>query len=52
MKSYFDREITLLLMVMHLADGEGWLIFEPENREVGRNDTLKAFERVEQLISN
>ena len=51
MKSYFDREITFLLMVMHLADGEGWLIFEPENREVGRNDTLRAFERVEQLIS-
>jgi hypothetical protein len=51
MKTYFDRELTLPLLVMHLADGEGWLIFDPENRELGRNDTLRAFEKVERLIS-
>lgn len=51
MKEYFDKDLTLLLKLMHLADGEGWLIFDLENRELGRNDTLRSFERVERLIS-
>jgi len=51
MKKYFDRDLTLLLKLMHLADGEGWLIFDSENRELGRNDTLRSFERLERLIS-
>jgi len=50
-KNYFDKELTPLLRVMHLADGEGWLLFDPENREPGRVDTLAVFERVERLIS-
>lgn len=51
MKRYFDRELTSLLRIMHLGDGEGWLMFDPENREPGRMDTLEAFERVERLVS-
>jgi hypothetical protein len=51
MEEYFDKDLTLLLKLMHLADGEGWLIFDLENRELGRNDTLRSFERVERLIS-
>ncbi len=50
-KSYFDRELVLPLMVMHLADGEGWLMFNPEKGALGRNDTIEAFKKVEQLIS-
>ena len=52
MKQYFDEELIPLLMVMHLADGEGWLMFDPENRERGRLDTLKKFGQIEWLISN
>lgn len=51
MKRYFDTELIPLLKVMHLADGNGWLIFDPENRERGQMDTLKVFERVERLIT-
>jgi len=50
MKRYIDRELTPLLRVMHLADGDGWLMFDPENRERGRMDTLGVFEMVERLI--
>ena len=49
-KRYINKELSLLLLVMHLADGEGWQMFDPENREFGRNDTLRAFEKVDQLI--
>ena len=52
MKQYFDGELIPLLRIMHLADGEGWLMFDPKNRERGRLDTLKIFDRVEGLISN
>jgi hypothetical protein len=51
MKRYFDQKLISLLRVMHLADGEGWLLFDPENRKRGRMDTLEVFERVERLIS-
>jgi len=50
-KSYIDMELVLPLLVMHLADGDGWLMFHPEKRALGRNDTIKAFKKVEQLIS-
>lgn len=51
LKRYFNKELSHLLLVMHLADGEGWLLFDSKNREFGRNDTVKAFKRVEQLIA-
>jgi hypothetical protein len=51
MKKYFDRELIPLLRVMHLADGEGWQLFDPGFRERGRIDTLSVFERIERLIS-
>lgn len=51
MKRYFDKGLLSLLSVMHLADGEGWLIFDSKNRERGRLDTLKVFTQVERLIA-
>ena len=50
-KRYFNKASSHLLLVMHLADGEGCLLFDSENIEFGRNDTVKAFKKVEQLIS-
>lgn len=40
-----------LLKVMMLSDNEGWSLFDPETRAQQREDTLKAFREVEQLIS-
>jgi len=45
-----DESLLPLLRVMHLADNEGWTLFEPE-REQYRSETLEAFERVERMIS-
>lgn len=50
MRLFFDRELIPLLRVMHLADGEGWLMFDLANRARARIDTLEVFERVERLI--
>jgi len=50
LKTYIDHELLVLLRVMHLADNDGWTLFEPE-RETYIRETLKAFERVEGLIS-
>jgi len=50
LKKYIDHELLFLLRVMHLADNDGWTLFEPE-RESYIRETLKAFERVEGLIS-
>jgi hypothetical protein len=49
-RRYFDRDLVPLLRVMNLGDGEGWSMFH-ESRETLRNDTLEAFEKIEQLIS-
>lgn len=48
---YIDPRLVLLLRVMNLGDGEGWNLFKLE-RESLRNDTLKAFQKVERLISS
>lgn len=39
-----------LLKVMMLSDNEGWSLFDPKIRKQQRDDTLKAFERIEALI--
>jgi hypothetical protein len=36
---------------MMLADNEGWSLFDPEARAQQRDETLKTFREVEQLIS-
>lgn len=48
--SYFDDELVPMLRVMNLGDSEGWSMFH-ESRETLRNDTLEAFEKIEQLVS-
>lgn len=51
MERYFDLDLLPLLRVMHLADGEGWLMFDPEKRQRGRTSTLAVFDRVERMVS-
>ena len=46
---YINQDIAPLLKVMHLADNDGWTLFQPE-REAYRQETLDAFERVQELI--
>jgi hypothetical protein len=46
---YINQDIAPLLKVMHLADNDGWTLFQPE-RETYRQETLDAFKRVEELI--
>lgn len=50
LKTYIDHELLVLLRVMHLADNDGWTLFEPE-RDSYIRETLESFERVEGLIS-
>lgn len=47
---YIDHELLVLLRVMHLADNDGWMLFELE-RESYVSETLESFERVIGLIS-
>ncbi len=49
---YVDTETSLLLKAMCLADNEGWSMFYPEIRARQRNDTLKAFEKIERMLLN
>jgi hypothetical protein len=51
-KRFIDPTLLPLLRVMMLADNEGWSLFDPETRARQRNDTLKAFQRIERLISS
>jgi hypothetical protein len=48
---YFDLELLPLLKVMHLGDGDGWALFNPEVRERQRIDTLQVFVTLERLLS-
>ena len=50
LKKYFDHELIPLLKVMHLADNEGWSMFDPDDRERGRVGVIEAFDGVEQLV--
>jgi hypothetical protein len=50
-KRYIDRSLLPLLKVLMLADNEGWSIFYSDARAEQRQDTLAAFEEVDNLIS-
>lgn len=47
---YVDRVLYPLLKVMNLADSEGWSMFYPKIRRQQRKDTLKAFEKIYEII--
>lgn len=49
-KSFIDPLMFPLLKVMMLSDNEGWSLFEPEIRNQQRSDTLKAFERIQEIV--
>ena len=50
-KRYIKKDMIPLLKVMMLADNEGWSLFYPEDRLKQRDETLKAFEKVDNIIS-
>lgn len=50
-KSCMDPVFLPFLKVMMLADNEGWVLFYPEVRELQRNETLTAFQKVEKIIT-
>jgi hypothetical protein len=49
---YIDHKLFPFLLVMHLGDGDGWNLFDRAMREYSRKDTLQAFEKVRDIISN
>ena len=51
MKKYFNKELASLLLIMLLADNDGWALFEPEFRENQRNDIIDKFQKIGHLLS-
>jgi hypothetical protein len=51
-RHFVDPEVLPLLKVMMLSDNEGWSLFEPETRARQRRDTLQAFQKIEQIVSD
>ncbi len=49
-KRNVKRNLVPFLKVMMLADNEGWVMFYSD-RVKQRNETLEAFERIEQIMS-
>ena len=49
LRLYLNMDMVKLLKVMHLADNDGWTLFQPE-REAYRQEALDAFEKIEDLI--
>ena len=45
-----DTDLLPLLRVMMLADNEGWVMFYPENRMKQYQETVRAFEKVKELV--
>jgi len=45
-----DTDLLPLLRVMMLADNEGWVMFYPETRMKQYEETIRAFEKVEELV--
>lgn len=46
---FIDEDLLSLIKVMHLADNDGWMLFDLE-RESYKRETLETFQRVEELI--
>ena len=51
-KSYFNKELATLLLIMNLGDNDGWALFNPEVRENQRIDIIDKFEKIEKLLSS
>lgn len=45
-----DAEWLPLLIVMYLADNDGWSLFHPDIRNQQQRDALEAFETVQKLV--
>jgi hypothetical protein len=50
-RRFINASLLPLLRVMMLSDNEGWSLFDAERKTQQRNDTLKAFEKLEVSIS-
>ena len=48
---YFDRQLLPLLKVMHLADTDGWTLFDPLAREKLYQDTIEVFDELARVIT-
>ncbi len=51
-KSYFNRELSTLLLIMNLGDNDGWALFNPEVRKNQLADIIDKFEKIEKLLSS
>ena len=49
--SYIDKNLLPLLKVMMLADNEGWAMFYPEDRKKQYDETVRAFNQVDELVN-
>lgn len=49
-KRHIGPSLLPLLKVMMLSDNEGWSLFDPLVREQQKRYTLKAFERIQELV--
>lgn len=47
---FISADILPLVVVMYLADNEGWSMFDPEVRGQQKNDRLQYFEGIQKLI--
>jgi hypothetical protein len=50
MRLFISPALFPLLKVMMLSDNEGWSLFEPEVRAQQKQDALKAFERIQEIV--
>lgn len=50
-KEYFNKDLAVLLLLMHLGDNDGWTLFQPETRERQRIDVVNQFRKIEKIIS-
>jgi hypothetical protein len=50
MTRYLDRDLLPYLEVMHLADSEGWNLFNQQQRQLLLENTRKAFRDLERLL--
>lgn len=49
---FIGPNLLPLLKVMMLADNEGWSLFNQEVRKQQRNDTVNAFEKIQELVGH
>lgn len=49
-KQMIDAQWLPLLIVMYLADNDGWSLFHPDFRNQQQRDTLEAFKTIQNLV--